>query len=125
MKISSSLVILMLKFSTLIAFLILCAAPLSAQLSPQQQELARYVRQNYTKREVMIAMRDGVKLFSAIYEPKERGKKYPILINRTPYRASPYGADNFKRSLGPSDLFTREGYIFVYQDVRGKCGSER
>ncbi len=89
-----------------------------------QNELAKYITDNYTKREVMIPVRDGVKLFTAIYEPKDQSQKYPILLNRTPYTVGPYGEANFKVSLGPDPLFAKEGYIFVYQDVRGKTMSE-
>lgn len=92
--------------------------------APQVSELAKYIQENYTKREVQIPVRDGVKLFTAIYEPKDRSQKYPILLNRTPYTISPYGADKFRGSLGPSELYAREGFIFVYQDVRGKTMSE-
>jgi putative CocE/NonD family hydrolase len=94
------------------------------QLTPQQQELANYIKDNYAKREVMIPMRDGIKLFTSIYEPKDASQKYPIMFDRTPYTVSPYGADKFKTSLGPDELFAREGYIFVYQDVRGRWMSE-
>jgi putative CocE/NonD family hydrolase len=83
-----------------------------------------YIRQNYTKIEKTIPMRDGVKLFTAIYIPKEKGKKYPVLLNRTPYTVSPYGENNFKTSLGPSSALLKEGFIYVYQDVRGKWMSE-
>src|SRR5260370_1025107 len=89
------------------------------RMTPQQQELAAYVKNNYAKREVMIPMRDGVKLFTAIYEPKDTSQKYPIMFDRTPYSVSPYGAALYKISLGPNELFPREGYIFVYQGVRG------
>jgi putative CocE/NonD family hydrolase len=65
-----------------------------------------------------------VKLFTAVYEPKDKSQKYPILLNRTPYTVAPYGADKFRASLGPSELYAREGYIFAYQDVRGKTMSE-
>ncbi len=101
----------------------LCHISIVAQAS-QQTELGEYIKQNYTKREVLIPMRDGVKLFTSIYEPKAKTAKYPILLNRTPYTVSPYGADKFKTSLGPDELFPREGYIFVYQDVRGRWMSE-
>jgi putative CocE/NonD family hydrolase len=94
------------------------------QLTPQQRELADYIKSNYTKREVMIPMRDGVKLFACIYEPKDTSQKYPIMFDRTPYSVGPYGADRYKTSLGPDELFPREGYIFVYQDVRGRYMSE-
>ena len=69
-------------------------------------------------------MRDGVKLFTAIYIPKEKNKKYPFLLNRTPYTVAPYGENNFKTSLGPSSALLKEGFIYVYQDVRGKWMSE-
>lgn len=83
-----------------------------------------YVRDNYTKIEREIPMRDGIKLFTSIYIPKNKDKKYPFMINRTPYTVSPYGETNYKTMLGPSPLFLREGFIFVYQDVRGKWMSE-
>jgi len=83
-----------------------------------------YVRANYTKFEYRIPMRDGVKLFTSVYVPKDDGQKYPILLSRTPYSVAPYGADAYKASLGPSDRFMRDGYIFVYQDVRGRMMSE-
>ena len=95
-----------------------------AQLTPQQQELADYIKKNYTKSEVMIPMRDGVKLFVCIYEPKDKKQKYPIMFDRTPYSVGPYGPDNYKTSLGPDELFARAGYIFVYGDVRGRYLSE-
>src|SRR5436305_6610170 len=82
------------------------------------------VKASYTKKEVQITMRDGVKLFTSIYLPKDQSQNYPILMQRTPYSVGPYGADAFKASLGPSLLFQKEGYIFVYQDVRGRYMSE-
>jgi len=95
-----------------------------AQLSPEQRELADYIKKNYTKSEVRIPMRDGVKLFACIYEPKDKKQKYPIMFDRTPYSVAPYGLENYRNSLGPDDLFAREGYIFVYGDVRGRYLSE-
>lgn len=83
-----------------------------------------YVLENYTKVEQQITMRDGVKLFTSIYIPKNQSKKYPFLINRTPYTVAPYGTDKFKTSLGNFPDMMREGFIFVYQDVRGKWMSE-
>lgn len=89
-----------------------------------QQTDSAYVRENYSKIERLIPMRDGVKLFTAIYIPKNKGQKYPFLINRTPYTVSPYGEDKYKTSLGNFPAEMREGFIFVYQDVRGKWMSE-
>ena len=83
-----------------------------------------YVREHYEKTEQLIPMRDGTKLFTAIYTPKDQTKKYPVLLNRTPYTVAPYGANEYKKSLGNFPAEMREGFIFVYQDVRGKWMSE-
>lgn len=82
-----------------------------------------YIAANYTKREILIPMRDGVKLFTSVYEPKDKSVKYPILMVRTPYTVAPYG-ETIKNVLGPNQLYAKEGYIFVYQDVRGRWMSE-
>jgi putative CocE/NonD family hydrolase len=82
------------------------------------------VKAAYTKYEYRIPMRDGKKLFTAVYVPKDAGQKYPILLTRTPYSVGPYGADRYKENLGPSPLFAKEGYVFAYQDVRGRWMSE-
>lgn len=79
---------------------------------------------SYTKYEYRIAMRDGVRLFTSVYVPKDDSKQYPILMMRTPYSVDPYGVDKYKDNLGPSPAFGKEGYIFVYQDVRGRWMSE-
>lgn len=78
----------------------------------------------FTKMERMIPMRDGVKLFTAIYFPNNINGKFPILMERTPYSCSPYGENNLKSQLGPGKLFSNEAYIYVYQDVRGRYMSE-
>ena len=78
------------------------------------------LRQHYTKREVMIPMRDGVKLFTSIYEPKDRSEKHPILMMRTPYSCEPYG-DKFGIK---ENIYTQNRYILVYQDIRGRHKSE-
>lgn len=113
-----------LGFLFVIAFAVSSPAQPAAQLTKEQRELADYIKSHYTKSEVMIPMRDGVKLFVCIYEPKDKGHKYPIMFDRTPYSVGPYGKDNYKTSLGPNELFPREGYIFVYGDVRGRYMSE-
>ncbi len=94
------------------------------------------VREHYTKYEYRIPMRDGAKLFTAVYVPKDQSKPYPFLMIRTPYSVSvadgrddknSYGEDHFPpstRHLGPSEEFDRAGYIFVFQDVRGRFESE-
>jgi putative CocE/NonD family hydrolase len=83
-----------------------------------------YIRAHYTKYEYMVPMRDGKRLFTSVYVPKDASQKYPIMLDRTPYNVAPYGVDAFKASLGPSEKFAREGFIFVYQDVRGRYMSE-
>lgn len=83
-----------------------------------------YIREHYTKIEKEIPMRDGIKLFTSIYMPKDSSKKYPILMTRTPYNVGPYGANLYRRTLGQNMALAREGFIFVYQDVRGRWMSE-
>ena len=83
-----------------------------------------FIVQNYEKSEHQIPLRDGVKLFTSVYAPKDKSQKYPIMMNRTPYTVAPYGVDKYKTRLGPSMLFARDKFIFVYQDVRGKFLSE-
>ncbi len=83
-----------------------------------------YVRTHYTKYEYRVPMRDGKKLFTSVYLPKDQSQKYPILLNRTPYTVAPYGVDKYRENLGPSARFARETYIYVYQDVRGRWMSE-
>ena len=100
------------------------ALPVLAQDNGQQSDLAKFIRSTYTKHEYQIAMRDGVKLFTSVYVPKDNSQTYPIMFDRTPYTVSPYGADNYKTALGPSESFARSLYIFVYQDVRGRMMSE-
>ncbi len=95
--------------------------PLEAQDAVNPES---YLRLHYEKREVLIPMRDGTRLFTAIYTPRDTTKKYPILIKRTPYSCSPYGEDNYPALVGPSDHFVKAGYIFVNQDVRGRFMSE-
>ncbi len=83
-----------------------------------------YVQDNYTKKEVSIEMRDGTKLFTVIYAPKDQSKTYPILLQRTPYSCAPYGEGKFKTKIGPNIQLMKEGNIVVYQDVRGRWMSE-
>ncbi|MCA0152843.1 CocE/NonD family hydrolase [Winogradskyella vincentii] len=83
-----------------------------------------YARENYTKKEVKIQMRDGIKLHTTIYAPKDTSKPYPILMMRTPYSCRPYGEDVYKTNLGPNKYLMEEGNIMVYQDVRGRWNSE-
>lgn len=82
------------------------------------------VKEHYTKFEHAIPMRDGKKLFTSIYVPKDTTQRYPFLLMRTPYSVGPYGVDQYRPRLGPTEAFDRAGYIFVLQDVRGRNLSE-
>lgn len=102
----------------LAGLILLCLAP---ELPAQGVE---YLKAHYTKYEHRIPMRDGTRLFTAVYVPKDTSQKYPILMIRTQSGVRPYGVDQYPASLGPSPLFGKEGYIFVYQDIRGRWMSE-
>jgi putative CocE/NonD family hydrolase len=103
-----------------LTFVILVATGSARAQEPPKED---YVRPHYTKYEYRIPMRDGKRLFTSVYVPKDISQPYPFLIDRTPYSVAPYG-DDYKRTLGPSDEFEKAGYIFVYQDVRGRFMSE-
>ena len=94
--------------------LILIAAATAVAQSPDS------VAARYAKSELRIPMRDGTQLFTAVYQPRDTSRRYPIMITRTPYSVGPYGPTAYPRSLGPSPAFMTEGFIFVYQDVRGR-----
>jgi putative CocE/NonD family hydrolase len=85
-----------------------------------------WLKENYTKKEHKIAMRDGAKLFTAVYAPKNSKEKNPILMVRTPYSCAPYGEDKFSPRLWYSywKNYVKENYIIVVQDVRGRWMSE-
>jgi len=104
-----------------VAFALLLSAVASGQ---EATRLESYIRLHYIKQEHSIPMRDGAKLFTTIYTPRDTTKKYPLLMKRTPYSVAPYGADKYAASLGPSEHFVKAGYIFINQDVRGRFMSE-
>mgnify|MGYP000152011762 FL=1 len=81
---------------------------------------------NYTKQEVYIPMRDGIKLFTTIYAPKSNAELHPFLMKRTPYSCAPYGANKMPLRFTQSyyKTYLSEGYIMVTQDVRGRWMSE-
>ncbi|PWU01787.1 MAG: X-Pro dipeptidyl-peptidase [Bacteroidetes bacterium] len=88
-----------------------------------------WLRENYYKIERYIPMRDGVRLFTSIYIPKDSTIKHPILLTRTPYSCSPYGENNFddiwNHVWNPNIMaYFKSGYIMVTQDVRGRWMSE-
>lgn len=104
------------------AALIVLAQHVYGQVASDEQ----YIRENYSKAEYDIPVRDGVKLHTIVYSPKDASadKKYPFLMQRTCYSVAPYGADKYPPRLGPSPALMRDKFIFVYQDVRGRYLSE-
>jgi putative CocE/NonD family hydrolase len=103
---------------------LLLAVSLFVAASASAQDGDFDLKKHYTKREAMVPMRDGVKLYTILYEPKDRSERYPFLLLRTPYSIPPYEPDQFREPLGPSPEFDRDGFIYVFQDVRGKFRSE-
>ena len=112
--------------SLVLAAALALALPAAAQAQPRAQDTAT-VRQNYTKLDRRIRMRDGVQLYTVIYVPRDASAAtpYPLLMTRTPYSAGPYGENHYRGiGPGPSRELSTEKYIFVYQDVRGRYMSE-
>src|ERR1700726_2233869 len=110
------------KSPILLLFALPLTAALLAQNRPEPPDFD--VKEHYTKYEYRIPMRDGVRLFTSVYVPKDSSHSYPFLIDRTPYSVGPYGVDMYRTQLGPSPDFDTAGYIFVFQDVRGRYMSE-
>jgi putative CocE/NonD family hydrolase len=116
-----------LAFFLLLVPNIISAQDAPARSAPPPPVNAAYIRENYSKFEYRIPMRDGVKLFTSVYIPKDvftDVKSYPIMMSRTPYNVRPYGVDQYRENLGPSEFFAREKFIFVYADIRGRFMSE-
>jgi putative CocE/NonD family hydrolase len=109
-----------------LAALTLTCVALSAHADDEPDAKPKYEpREHYTKYEYRIPVRDGSKLFAAVYVPKDQSRRYPLLMVRTPYGCGPYGVDRDGVSrLAPSEDFLKAGYIFVCQDVRGRHMSE-
>ncbi|QIP16364.1 CocE/NonD family hydrolase [Spirosoma aureum] len=99
---------------------------LSSLVRAQTTPAANHVRDNYQKVEYKIPMRDGTKLHTTVYVPKDASptNKYPFMMQRTCYSVAPYGPDTYPNQVGPSGTLMRDKYIFVYQDVRGRWASE-
>jgi len=119
-----------LPLPALVILSVVAAAAMCAQEAPTvpQPPAPEFVPAHYTKYEFRIPMRDGKRLFTAVYVPKlgafKESGPYPFLMDRTPYSVSPYGEDQYPKHLGPSEEFEKGAYIFVYQDVRGRYMSE-
>lgn len=107
-------------------FFFLIATCVFTAIATAQNTDSIWLRENYYKKEVQISMRDGVKLFTALYIPKDNSVKHPILFNRTPYSCAPYGENSFNPRLYSTYWinYLKEGYIIAIQDVRGRWMSE-
>jgi uncharacterized protein len=101
--------------------IVLLVLALASSPAPAQNPL---LRDRYAKIEYMIPMRDGAKLYTSVYLPRNKPGRHPILFERTPYGAGPYGSDAYRRGFRGSSKFMDAGYIFAYQDVRGRGRSE-
>lgn len=109
--------------------LVTCAIAIAPTLLFAQQEKkpdaeSEPLKARYTKYEHKIPMRDGTRLFTTVYVPKDDRQPYPILLTRTPYSVGPYGVDRYPETLRPGKAYADAGYIFVQQDVRGRWMSE-
>ncbi len=102
----------------------LSATALCAGIAQEKEDVSKYTREHYTKKEHQVPMRDGVRLFTAVYAPKDTSKKHPLLLVRTPYSVGPYGTDQYRDPLTRNLDLLKTGYIFVFQDVRGCFLSE-
>ncbi len=116
---------------TLAAFLMVCLSGCadvpgagSGNEDEAVQNHAEWLPANYAKSEYMVPMRDGTRLYTLVYAPKDQSRSYPILLFRTPYSIGPYEPNRYRVPLGPSAEFDRDGYIFAFQDVRGQYRSE-
>lgn len=106
-------------FASLLLLIIVSAA------KAQTDQDSAWIKDNYTKQELQVPMRDGIKLFTAVYMPKDKSEKHPILMVRTPYSCAPYGKEFSSRVLSTHwKYYCRENYIIVIQDVRGRWMSE-
>src|SRR6218665_4010351 len=81
--------------------------------SAQADADANWVKENFIKKEYYIPMRDGIKLYTAVYTPKDSSQKYPILMQRTPYSCRPYGEANYRPRVGPNSSLMKDKYILM------------
>lgn len=97
----------------------------SLELNPENSNAVQRltVLKNYTEYEFMVPMRDGVKLFTQVYIPKDSSKEYPVLFKREWYSTGYYGPE-YRKILHRNELLVNEGFIFVFQDMRGRFMSE-
>lgn len=110
-------------FRRLLVLAVLCSVVAGNGMLMAQAEKKPGVPELYVKSEHRIRMRDGIELHTTVYQPRDASRKYPILINRSPYSCQPYGEDKYNTRIAPSRYMEQDGYIFVKQDVRGRWNS--
>ncbi len=108
----------------LVAVLVSVASHRTSAAEPSGDTNAVWLAEHYTKYEHRIPMRDGVRLFTRVYVPKDDSQAWPIIITRTPYALKPYGAGNYNDVSGSFRVLAKDRFILVTQDVRGRYGSE-
>ena len=113
-----------LAIACLVAVLVSVALHRTLGAEPSGDTNAVWLAEHYTKYEHRIPMRDGVRLFTRVYVPKDDSQTWPVIITRTPYALKPYGADNYNDVSGSFRTLANDKFIFVTQDVRGRYGSE-
>src|SRR5665647_1134668 len=97
--------------SLLIPVILAILLALSSSVYSQTLEA---LKQKYDKQEVYITMRDGIKLFTSIYTPRNNSTTHPILLNRTPYDIEPGGKDSYNFFMQLYSRYTDDDYIMVY-----------
>ncbi|MFZ1327773.1 MAG: CocE/NonD family hydrolase, partial [Chitinophagaceae bacterium] len=108
-----------------ITFPLLLVLFVSSAIAQTENQDSAWIKDNYTKQELNITMRDGIKLFTTVYIPNDKSEKHPILMMRTPYSCAPYGKEFSPRLWsGHWRYYARENYIIIVQDVRGRWMSE-
>src|SRR5579872_2223551 len=112
------------RFGAAFRLLLLAVLPAAAFPTIAQDTNAAWLAEHYTKYEHRIPMRDGVRLFTRVYVPKDESDAWPILLTRTPYALKPYGDDNYSDASGSFATLAKDRFILVTQDVRGRYGSE-
>lgn len=103
---------------------LICFAARAAAAAETGDTNAAWLAEHYTKYEHRIPMRDGVRLFTRVYVPKDDSQPWPIVLTRTPYALKPYGSDNYNDPVGSFRTLAKDKFILVSQDVRGRYGSE-
>jgi uncharacterized protein len=100
-----------------------CVLAVATHAQNQQRPVLPDLPRLFEKKAVMIPMRDGVKLYTEYYTPRDAKSPLPMLMDRTPYGISG-GPGAYSRMLYGATHFYADGYIFVFQDIRGRYGSE-